>query len=329
MKAIVIQPSGEPRLLVQEVPAPTPGFRQVRVRMLAAAMNPSDMLSVEGRYAKPLPPPGIPGFEGVGVVEQSGGGLLGWLRKGKRVALISDSAGTWAEQVVVPAKVCVPVPDSVPDEQAAMFFVNPITAVAMVRHVLRVRPGQLLLQTAAGSALGGIVIRLAKKYGFKTIDVVRRREQIAELKELGSTHPICEADGPIDEQVRAIAKGQGVPHVLDCVGGAAGSAAIRCLGPHGRAIIYGVLSAQTLEVDPRFLITNSKKVEGFWLSDWLKNQSIPTMLKTFRLVKQLMQEGVVQAKVAAVYDMNQIDQAVQHVNGGARGGKIVLRLGNR
>src|ERR1700722_2308411 len=147
MKAVIFERAGNPAevLQVREVPEPSPGFRQVRVRMLAAPMNPSDMLTIQGEYGKQPKLPAIPGYEGVGVVEATGGGLLGWLRKGKRAAVIGANGGTWAEACFVSAKHVVPVPDEVPDEQAAMFFVNPVTAIAMTRHILAVPKGEWLL----------------------------------------------------------------------------------------------------------------------------------------------------------------------------------------
>src|SRR4051794_26198553 len=117
MKAIVFDRHGDPAdvLQVRDMPEPHLARRRVRVRMLAAPMNPSDLLTIEGRYAKTPDLPAIPGYEGVGVVERSGGGLLAALRKGKRVALISSDGGTWAEHCVVRAKHVVPIPDEIPD----------------------------------------------------------------------------------------------------------------------------------------------------------------------------------------------------------------------
>src|SRR5262245_46652845 len=195
--------------------------------MLAAPMNPSDVLTIQGHYGRLPDLPAIPGFEGCGIVEATGGGLLGWLRKGKRVAVIHKKGGTWAEQAVVPAKHVVPVPDAVPDEQAAMFFVNPVTAIAMTRDVLQVQPGEWLLQSAAGSALGRMIIRLGKLHGFKTINVVRRREQAEELGKFGGDVCISEADGPIEKQVMDATGGKGVRHAVDPVGGATGTALSR------------------------------------------------------------------------------------------------------
>jgi NADPH2:quinone reductase len=208
-----------------------------------------------------------------------------------------------------------------------MFFVNPVTAVAMVRRELRVPPGSWLLQTAAGSALGQMVTRLGKLDGFRTINVVRRREQADQLRKQGGDEWICETDESIEERARQITAGQGANFVLDPVGGKSGTAAVRTLAAGGRALLYGVLSGQSIEVDPRLLITGSKRVEGFWLSDWIKHQGIPSMLGIFRQVKQLMSEGVIQADIAATYSLDQIKDAARHAQAGARGGKIVLRIG--
>jgi NADPH:quinone reductase-like Zn-dependent oxidoreductase len=328
VKAIVFDRHGDPAevLQVRDMPEPQPPFRRVRVRMLAAPINPSDLLTIEGRYGKLPKLPATPGYEGVGIVEATGGGVLGWLRKGKRVALISTDGGTWAEQCVVRAKHVVSVPADVPDEQAAMFFVNPITAVAMVRHVLRVPAGEWLLQSAAGSALGHMVIRLGKLDGFKTINVARRREQAEELRKYGGDVCLVEGDGPIEEQVAKVTNGQGVRYAIDPVGGATGTGVVRSLAAGGHALLYGLLSGQPIEVDPRLLITGSKRVEGFWLAEWLPRQSILTTLGIFRQVKALLREGVIKSEIAGTYSIDQIRDAARHVQGAARGGKIILKM---
>src|SRR5712691_4345367 len=99
MKAIVFEHCGDPEdvLQVREVPIPRPGPGQVRVRMLASPINPSDLLYIRGQYGKPPPLPATPGFEGVGVVEESGGGILAKRVMGKRVAVLNRGTGNWQE----------------------------------------------------------------------------------------------------------------------------------------------------------------------------------------------------------------------------------------
>ena len=122
---------------------------------------------------------------------------------------INSAGGNWADMAIIPARQARPIPDDIPDEQAACFFVNPATVLAMARHVLAVPKGDWLLQSAAGSTLGRMLINLGRHDGFKTLNVVRRREAIDELKKLGGDAVISSSDGPIDEQVRQITGGDG------------------------------------------------------------------------------------------------------------------------
>ena len=134
MKAAVFERFGEPGevLQVAEVPEPEPGPGEVLVRMRLSPINPSDLLTVRGLYGRKPSLPGVPGYEGVGVVERSGGGLLGWRVLGRRVAVLNGRGGNWAEKVVIPARQAVPLPDDLAEEQAAAFFVNPATALVLL-----------------------------------------------------------------------------------------------------------------------------------------------------------------------------------------------------
>ena len=94
--------------------------------------------------------------------------------------------GSWQEYVEIPEDTAWPVPDSVTDEAASQFMMNPWTAYGLIED-LRVPKGEYLLQTGAASVIGRLVIQMAKHYwGIKTINVVRRVEQKAELKALGA-----------------------------------------------------------------------------------------------------------------------------------------------
>ncbi len=328
MKAIVFDRFGEPGEVLQlrEVPTPQPGPGQVRVRMIASPINPSDLMTVRGQYGRRPALPATPGFEGVGVVEAAGSGLLGRWRMGRRVAVLNGQGGNWQEQVVVPARQVVPVPASVADDQVAAFFVNPASAFLMTRWVLKVPPGAWLLQTAAGSALGRMVIRLGRYYDFRTINVVRRQEQAEELRKAGAHETICTSEAAIEERVEAITGGEGVPFALDAVGGATGSAAARSLGLGGRLLVYGTLAGEPISLDPRVLIVGQKRIEGFWLSEWAKSQRIWTMLALFRRISKLLGAGVLTSEVGASFLLEEIKSAVQRAEMPGRQGKVLIRM---
>jgi NADPH2:quinone reductase len=330
MKAIVFDQFGPPGevLTVRDMPRGEPGPGQVRVRMKLAPMNPSDMMVVRGQYGRLPKLPATPGFEGMGVIDAAGPGFLAkfrGLKPSRRVAVIHQAGGSWAEEAIVSARTVVPIPDAVPDDQAAAFFVNPATAIVMVNKVLQVPRGGWLLQTAAGSALGRMIIRLGKHQGFRTLNLIRRPDGAPELTRLGADAVVVLGDG-VQEKIRAATGGEMVPHAIDCVGGAMGLEAVKALSPGGRLLLYGTLSGEPIPLNPRDLIGGSKRIDGFWLSDWVKEQHPITMLGLFRQITGLLQAGVLTTAVEATYSLGQIKDAAAHAEKPGRTGKILLRL---
>ncbi len=328
MQAVLCERWGDPEevLQVREVPPPPePTAGQVRVRMLLSPINPSDLLMIQGRYGRQPTLPATPGFEGVGVVE-AGRGLLARRVLGRRVAVLNSKGGNWQEQVIIPARQAVPVSRSLTDEQAATFFVNPASALVMVRHVLRVPPRAWLLQTAAGSSLGRMVIRLSKLFGFRTLNTVRRRDQVEELLALGGDAVICTSDENLHRRVLEVTGGEGVRYAIDAVAGSTGSEVVGTLAEGGRMLVYGALSGQPLTLDPRTLLVGQKRVEGFWLSEWVKGAGTLRMLLLLRQVNRLIQTGVLTSEVTATYGLEKVQAACRHAAQPGREGKVLLRI---
>jgi NADPH2:quinone reductase len=330
MKTIICERWGEPQevLQVREATEPVPGRGEVRVRMIASPINPSDLLMVRGRYGRQPPLPATPGFEGVGIVE-AGSGLLARRVMGRRVAVLNSGSGNWKEQVVIPARQAVPVPKELSDEQAATFFVNPATAIVLTRYVLQVPAGAWLLQTAAGSTLGRMIIHLGRHFGFRTLNVVRRREQAEELLRLGGAAAIATNEEPLAERVATLTGGEGVRYALDAVGGATGSEVARALAPGGRLIVYGTLAGEPLSVDPRTLMVGQKRIEGFWLSEWVRAQKPWTMLLLFRQIGKLIRDGVLVSDIGKSFALTDIHAAVRQAELPGRQGKVLLRMCER
>lgn len=333
MKAAVFEAFGDPAqmLNVRDVPDPMPGPGQVRVRMIMSPINPSDLLVVQGQYGVLPKLPSTPGFEGVGIVDEVGPGLMAQLLKlkGKRVVAINSAGGNWADMAIIPARQARPIPDDISDEQAACFFVNPATILAMARHVLAVPKGEWLLQSAAGSTLGKMLIKLARHDGFKTLNVVRRREAIDELKKLGGDAVISSADGPIDEQVRRITGGTGAKYAVDPVGGETGTGVFQSLAPGGRLLLYGTLSGEPITLDPRLVISGPRTVEGFWLGHWMLQRSIPSALLVFREIAALIRKGVLKSEIGEIFPLAEIKDAARLAGVVGRQGKVLLKIGGK
>jgi NADPH:quinone reductase-like Zn-dependent oxidoreductase len=333
---------------VREVAPPKPGPGQVRVRMRMAPVSPSDFNYIDGIYERsfarmiwnrdaerptdspgsdvfPRPPYSL-GVEGVGVVEESGGGFLGKRLVGKRVAVFSGPPnGTWQEQTLIDARRAFPVPRSLSDAEACSFFVNPLTALVLVRHVLQVPSGAVLLQTAAGSALSQMVRNLAREDGFRVIDVVRSRAGADRLKQGNSKYVVALEDEDLLEAVHRIAPG-GVDYVLDCVGGATGSNVLRTLAPRGRMVCYGTLSREPISLPPRDIIMPMTSIEGFYLAAYLASRTLFQRLGLVRKTAKLIESGVLGTSVEQTYRLEDLHEALKHARRPGRTGKVLLDL---
>ena len=334
MRAVVFAQRGEPAdvLTVDEISERQPAPGEVLVRMLAAPVNPSDLMFIRGIYGKQPQLPATPGFEGVGVVERSGGGLLGKLFTGKRVAVLNSPNGSWCERTVLPVRQAIPLSNAIPLEQAAMFFVNPATSFIMTRRVLKVPAGEWLLQTAAGSALGQMVVRLGKRFGFRTVNVVRRDAHVDPLKALGADevvvfNPQHDPRELLAERLAPIAGERGVRYAIDPVGGETGSAVVDCLGHGARMLVYGTLADQPLCFSSRALMTPAARIEGFWLSNYMQALTLPAKLSLVGNVKRLLRDGTLNSQVGASFALDDVRDAVLAAEQPARDGKVLLQIG--
>jgi NADPH:quinone reductase len=324
MKSVRFGEFGDPAevLSVEEVERPSAGAGQVLVRMRARAVNPSDLLTVQGLYGALPKLPATPGLEGMGEVAEVGEGVT-HLRAGQRVIPLGV-AGTWQEYLVAGAAQVIPVPDSVSDQTAAQFVVNPLTAWIMTVEELGLQPGEWLLQTAAGSTLGRVVLQLARLRGFKTINVVRRRAQAEELKALGADEVISTDEEDLVERVKEITGRAGLTKAIDAVGGETGGAVVSALGRGGVLLVYGLLSMEPMPVDSGRMIFTTSTIRGFWLGDWFQTAPPERQQAVTAELLGLMAAGEVVPPVEAEYPLTEVLAAVRHSVRPGRGGKVLL-----
>ncbi|GAB3565649.1 zinc-binding dehydrogenase [Spirosoma luteolum] len=323
MKSIRFEQTGKPAdiLTAVAVPMPEPGPGDVRIRVIASPINPSDTMFVQNLYGiRPQLPSGA-GFEGVGTVDAVGEGVT--IPTGTRVSF--TGIGSWGEYVVTHHKALIPVPDEMPDDIAAQLFVNPFTAYAMVQASGVAESGGWLMLTAAGSAFGKLVIQLCRRQGIRTIGTVRRDDLNDELRTLGLTEVINTETESMAARVKAITGGTGVDCVLDAVGGHTAAQALTCLKRGGTMLMYGLLSMQDPAINVGLMIFKNLTIRGFWLTDWMRTADEATRQTVARQVIDLLRSGEVQLPVEATYGLDQIVEAVAHADRPGRWGKILIR----
>jgi len=167
-----------PAVRVEEIPTPAPAPGEVVVRMLAAPINPADLNVIEGTYGELPPLPATIGNEGCGEILALGAGVED-LRVGQKVLPLAF--GTWARELILPAKNAIPLPDDINIHQAAMLTVNPATAWRLLHDFSALQPGDWIAQNAANSGVGRAVIQLARHLGLRTLNVVRRPELLGAM----------------------------------------------------------------------------------------------------------------------------------------------------
>ena len=196
----------------------------------------------------------------------------------------------------------------------------------MTTRELQVAQGAWILQSAAGSSLGKMVVKLGKKLGFKTINLVRRPETAEILKKLGADVVIDTSKEDVVERVKTITNGEMVKYALDAVGGARASQMVKCLGMQGKLLVYGSLDWSASEFTNRQLIGFGSKVEGFALQQWSAKQSKLQMLSLLKQIGKLMQEKVLTTDVAEVFPFEKYQDAIQAAETPGRQGKILLQF---
>ena len=175
MRAVGLLVHGGPEVLqVVNLPAVQAGPGQVRLRVHAAAVNPTDTLARNGSRAeqqKVDPPPYVPGMDAAGVVDQVGLDVATGVKVGDRVIAMvvpKGSHGAYREQIVLDARAVVPAPAGTSHAQAATLPMNGLTA-RLSLDLLGLQPGQTLAVTGAAGAYGGYVVQLAKNEGLTVV----------------------------------------------------------------------------------------------------------------------------------------------------------------
>ena len=323
MKAIEFTNHGIPHQVCRCVDAPdvgAPGPGEIVVAIDASAINPADLLIVEGRYPGPSQFPARLGIEGTGHVVGIGDGVAG-LAPGDRVMILDRT--NWAEKVCVQGAQTIRIPANLDVLQAAMMKANPPTALLMLRDFVNLQPGDWVIQNAANSAVGYHVIRLARSQGVHTINVVRRASLVAPLTAAGADLVVVDGDG-LGERVRAEIGDVPVPLALDAAGGHACLALADCLSDGGVLVNYGFLSGDPCMLTPQHAIVHDISLRGFWLVRSLFQGPREEIEATYAEIARLISEGTIDAPVEATYGFEDVAIALAHAEREGRDGKILF-----
>ena len=313
-------------LHVDTMDVPTPGPGEVLVRMEAAPINPSDLSMLQGTYNTKPNYPFVPGLEGCGVVVAAGSGMLPRMRLNQRVACspMPGGHGTWAQYIVTKATRCIPLKKHVSQDQGATLLVNPMTALALM-DVAKQGKHQAVVNNAAGSALGKMLIRMAQQFQIPLINVVRREEQVQELQQFGARYVLNSSLPNFDQTLKDLAHKLNATLFLDAVGGAATSSFIQASPKGSTILLYANLSEEPFQVEPRRILQENKTITGFSLGNYTAQKSIFQLLSLTGQVQKYVGNEL-KTQVTANYSLAEINQALEQYKSHMSQGKVLIRM---
>ena len=327
MRQLQLLAHGEPSDVIElnTVAESALGQEDVLISMEAATLNPSDFVLVRGMYGIRPAFPSPVGAEGVGRVTQTGSKVDRALQ-GKRVLILPTyEQGTWADQVVVPVRNIVPVSDEADPLQVSMIGINPATAYLLLNRYVSLMPGDWIGQTAANSAMGQYVIKLAKLAGVKTLNVVRRKEAAEQVRQFGGDRVVHQSDD-LQKDIEKALDGKTLSLVLDTVGGTPVGELAKALKPGGSVVVYALQSGQFPAVSPKDLIYRGLSLHGFWLINWIRNAPRTEIREIYQKLGDLVADGSLSAEVEHVYPLHQFKEAFEHSLRSSRNGKILFKF---
>lgn len=237
-QAIVIKEVGGPEVLrLQNVDVGEPAEHELRIKQTAIGVNFHDIYVRSGMY-KTLNLPGIPGIEGVGIVQSVGSAVVA-MKPGDRIAYITDRYGCYAAERLIPSSWAVPLPDGVGDRTVASSFLKGLTVGMLVRTVFSVQEGNAVLVQAAAGGVGQMLCQWAKHLGAHVIGTVSSGAKAEVAKRSGCDDVILYQSENFVDRVMHITKGRGVDVAYDSVGKDTVFGSLDCLVPWGHLVNFG------------------------------------------------------------------------------------------
>jgi NADPH:quinone reductase-like Zn-dependent oxidoreductase len=243
---------------------------------------------------------------------------------GRRVACLAleDGHGTWAEYMVASTDLCIPLSQHISFEQGAYLVINPMTALALV-EIAQTGGHLAFVQTAAASTLGLMTARLAQRFQLTGIQIVRTPEQVEKLKSLGCEHVFDSSDASFQKRLAEACNKFKATIAFDAVGGELTRRLALAMPPESHIVVYGALAGEPLQIDSKDFFFRDKKLEGFWLSRWIKRKGfLQRLLLAYQIQKLIPNE--LQTRVQARFPLEDIFSAIDLYERQPTEGKVLL-----
>src|SRR5215468_2285146 len=342
MKAVVFHQHGGPEVLrYTDVEKPSPGPSDVLIEVKATSINHIDIFLRRGMPGVKVPMPKIVGSDAAGIIREVGRDVAG-LQPGQRVTInpgiacghcefcsagfgsqcvswtmVGESRdGAYAEFVVVPAHIVLPIPDSISFEEVAAAPLVFLTAWSMMVGKGNIRPGEDVLILGAGAGVGTAAIQIAKMVGCRVFVTASTDEKLQRAKDLGADVFINYATDEFDKKIRDLTNKRGVDVVVDYVGADTWVRSLRSARRGGRVLTCGATTGFAPQTDLRQIFFRQVQVLGSTMGSH----------REFLEVMKCIFRGQLKPVVDRVLPLLDAAKGHQLIEERAIFGKVVLRL---
>jgi NADPH:quinone reductase-like Zn-dependent oxidoreductase len=318
----IAEPSQAVELVSADEPSPGPG--RALIRMEAATINPTDFLYVAGQYFLTPTAGDTVGSEGVGRVIAVGPDTDTAIL-GQRVALLATYRhGTWSTHTVASVTDLIAVPDGGDALQLAMLGINPMTALRLLRdHGDPEDPHRWVGQTAANSAVGEYLVKLAIHLGHHTLNIVRRDGAADAVRRWGADRVVVDGSD-LDRDVADALAGESLDIAVDSVGGPASATLGHHLRYGGTLVTYAAQSGQSPVLSQADLIGKQANLTGFWLYNWWQRTPLAQARDEYRQLVELIADGTLSARVDRTFPLTDWREAMEAARTPSGAGKLLF-----
>ena len=322
MKAVLCKQHGLPdTLVVEEIPSPKAGAKQVVITVKACGVNFPDTLIIQNKYQFKPELPFSPGGEVAGIIKEVGEGVS-HLNVGDTVIAMTGWGG-FAEEVLTDASRVFPVPPVFDFKTAATFAYVFGTSYHALKDRAQLQEGETVLVLGASGGVGLAAVQLAKVMGAKVIAAASTEAKLAVCSQYGADAIVNYSDDNWREQVKVLTEGKGVDVVYDAVGGHYAEPALRSMAWNGRYLVVGFAAGDIPKIPLNLPLLKGCSVVGVFWGEFATRQKKDNQANMMQLFGWLMQ-GKIKPHISAEYPLEQAAQALNDLLERKATGKVVL-----
>jgi putative PIG3 family NAD(P)H quinone oxidoreductase len=311
-------------LSIQWEPLPAPGPGEVLIKVSAAGLNRADLLQRRGLYPPPEDASPIMGLEVAGEVLATGTGVDNW-QPGDPVCALTHGGG-YADYTVAPVGQCLPIPDGLDMAQAAALPEALLTVWHNLFQRCALQPGENVLLHGGASGIGTLGIGICKALGARVYTTAGNDQKCRALEELGATRAINYQTEDFELVLDELGLRNKIQVILDMAGGDFIQKNIDIAAPEGRIVYIAFVRGSRAEINFAPLLMKRLTLTGSTLRAQSFAQKAVMVEEILEHIYPHLESGAVRPVVDRVFDLEDVEQAHDHMQSGQHMGKIILRL---